>query len=170
MDLVGVEGERGAEQRVEDDAAAPHVAPARVVAVGRRAVGHELGRGVERAAAEGAAQVAGRGLQHAQAEVGDLDGGRLGLLAGEHQVLQLEVAVADAQLVAEVDPVHQPAEERARQVVRQPARRVDELEQVAAGAVPGLVSRGRGRAMWLGFGFGFGLGFGFGFEVGGSTP
>ena len=43
--------------------------------------------------------------------------------------------MANAQLVAEVDPVHQPTEERARQLVRQPARRVDELEQVATGAV-----------------------------------
>ena len=158
-----VEGQAAREQRVQDDAARPHVGHARVVRVRGLGGREDLGRRVERRAARLVRERAHVGhpaqpkVGNLEAEAADvareplaaherrrrrrldrpLDGARGGLGGerDEHQVLELEVAVVEAERVAEVEAAHELLEQAARLAVREIAARLEQLREIARRAV-----------------------------------
>mmetsp|Transcript_19612 Transcript_19612/g.52915 ORF Transcript_19612/g.52915 Transcript_19612/m.52915 type:complete len:373 (-) Transcript_19612:882-2000(-) len=154
--VVRLEGQLVHEEDVQDDAEAPRVRLAPVVA--RRAVKVEhLRCHVMRAAALGAQELA-RGHERAQAEVSHLDHEVDGLARGarpcrgsrsrrrvlghlglgvlgpnfDENVLRLEVAVRHAQRVAEGDGAHDLGEDGLALRLAQALPRVEQREEVAA--------------------------------------
>mmetsp|Transcript_7285 Transcript_7285/g.26071 ORF Transcript_7285/g.26071 Transcript_7285/m.26071 type:complete len:273 (+) Transcript_7285:1135-1953(+) len=125
-DALVVEGQRAAEQRVQDDATAPHVhLRARV-----HEAGDDLGRRVVGRAARGAQE---RAILHhvRQAEVSDLDV----VVLVQQQVLRLEVSVHHLVEVAVLNARHNLLEDVPCLVLRQPALLDNVVEELAAGRV-----------------------------------
>eukprot|EP00965_Chrysotila_dentata_P184542 6091989-Pleurochrysis_carterae.AAC.4 len=130
--VARVERQRRREHRKEDDAHRPHV---RLGAIVLALVLHQLGRGVERRAAVRLEQP--NRLERRKPKIGNLDHQRAArvLAVGQHQVLELQVAVVDPERMAKGEAFEELAQEVARLLVGEAALLVKKGEQVAVGAV-----------------------------------